>query len=102
MNRYPLLSKTLMIGLLALLLLIPLSMIQSKISERKMLQGQVQEDIARSASGPQTISGPYLVITYKLREYKTNKDDKGNESTRDRWRWLYWFGAGSPIARQWP
>lgn len=81
MNRYPLLSKTLMIGLLALLLLIPLSMIQSKISERKMLQGQVQEDIARSASGPQTMSGPYLVITYKLREYKTNKDDKGNENT---------------------
>lgn len=66
-NRSPLLSKILMIGLLALLLLIPLSMIESKISERQMLQNQVQQDIARSASGPQTLTGPYLVISYKLR-----------------------------------
>lgn len=79
MNRYPLFSKILMIGLLALLLLIPLGMIESKISTRQMLQSQVQLDIARSASGSQTLSGPYLVISYKLRERNITKDDKGNE-----------------------
>lgn len=78
MNRYPLLSKTLMIGLLALILLIPLGMIESKIFERKTLQQSVQEDIARSASRPQTLSGPYLVIRYKLREQKVEKDEKGH------------------------
>lgn len=81
MNRYPLFSKTLMIAFLALLLLIPLSMIESKIGERKMLQNQVQQDIARSASGPQTITGPYLVISYKLREREITQDEKGNKKT---------------------
>ena len=79
MNRFPLLAKTLMIGLLALLLLIPLSMIESKISERHNLQNNVQQDIARSASGPQTLSGPFLVVSYKVRERHTYKDDKGVE-----------------------
>jgi len=81
MNRFPLFSKTLMIGLLSLLLLIPLGMIESKISQRQYLQTQVQQDIARSASGPQTITGPYLVISYKLRERSVRLDDKGVEKT---------------------
>lgn len=79
MLRNPLFFKILMISLLALILLIPLGMIQSKISERQMLQNQVQQDIARSASGPQTITGPYLVLRYKLIERKTTKDSFGNE-----------------------
>jgi inner membrane protein len=81
MLRNPLFSKVLMVCLLALLLLIPLGMIQSKIGERQMLQQQVQQDIARSASGPQTISGPYLALRYKLRERTTIKDSNGVERT---------------------
>jgi len=68
-----------MIFLLAVLLLIPLSMIQSKISERQRLQHEVQQDIARSASGPQTLAGPYLVLRYRLTERQTIKDKEGNE-----------------------
>ncbi|MDO8988854.1 MAG: cell envelope integrity protein CreD [Sideroxyarcus sp.] len=79
MLRNPLFFKILMISLLALILLIPLGMIQSKISERQMLQNHVQQDIARSASGPQTITGPYLVLRYKLIERRTDKDSFGNE-----------------------
>lgn len=79
MLRNPLFTKVLMICLLAVLLLIPLGMIESKIGERQMLQNQVQQDIARSASGPQTITGPYLVLRYKLIERKTTKDSFGNE-----------------------
>jgi inner membrane protein len=78
MSRYPLLSKTLMICLMALLLLIPLNMIESKISERQGLQHGVQQDIARSSAGPQTIDGPYLVLKYRLRMHKTTKDEDGN------------------------
>lgn len=81
MLRNPLFSKILMVCFLAVLLLIPLGMIQSKISERQMLQTQVQQDIARSASGPQTITGPYLLIRYKLRERITSKDGNGVEKT---------------------
>lgn len=79
MLRNPLFSKILMIFLLALILLIPLQMIESKITERQSLQHQVQQDIARSASGPQTIKGPYLVLRYKLIERKTTRDSSGNE-----------------------
>lgn len=79
MNRFPLLSKTLMIGLLTLLLLIPLGMIESKISERQFLQTSVQREIARSSSGAQTVSGPFLVVSYKLRTRQTYKDEKGVE-----------------------
>lgn len=79
MNRYPLLLKTLTIGFLTLLLLIPLGMIESKISERKQLQQDVQEQIAQSAAKPQTLCGPYLVVRYKLREKRVEKDERGNE-----------------------
>lgn len=81
MNRFPLLSKIMMIGFLALILLIPLGMIESKISERSALQQSVQDDIARSSARPQTLSGPYLVMRYKLRELKVEKDGKGNVKT---------------------
>jgi len=78
MSRYPLFSKIFMIGFLALLLLIPLSMIESKINERAMQQSGVESVMAQNGSGPQTLSGPYLVVTYKLREHFTEKDEHGN------------------------
>ena len=81
MTRQPLFFKLLMLGLLTLLLLIPLKMIESKISDRQGLQINVQNNIALSASGPQTLSGPFLVITYKLRERVIKKDDQGNQTT---------------------
>jgi inner membrane protein len=81
MNRYPLLSKTLMIGFLALLLLIPLGMIESKISERKALQESVQQDIAQKSARSQMLYGPYLVVRYQLREKKIEKDEHGQEKT---------------------
>lgn len=81
MSRFPLFSKTLMICLMALLLLIPLGMIESKISERQGLQDSVQRDIAHSSSGPQVINGPYLVLKYRVRVHKTTKDKDGNEKT---------------------
>lgn len=79
MLKNPLTSKIFMLCILALLLLIPLGMIQSKISERQYLQHQVQQDIARSSSGPQTLDGPSLVIKYRLRERYSTKDKDGNE-----------------------
>lgn len=79
MIRNPLFSKTLIIFLLAVLLMIPLSLIQSKISERQMLQQDVQNDIARSASGPQTLGGPYLVLRYRQTVRNTIKEKDGTE-----------------------
>jgi inner membrane protein len=79
MNRNPLLYKVLMICILALLLLIPLGMIESKISERQLLQQNVQQDISRSSAGSQVISGPFLVLRYRVLDRVAQKEG-GNET----------------------
>lgn len=76
-----LLSKPVIIGLLSLALLIPLSMIESKIHERQGLKESVQRDIARSASSAQTLSGPYLVVTYQKVLHSQEKDKEGATKT---------------------
>lgn len=64
MNRYPLLSKTLVIGLLMLLLAIPLAMIGGVITERSQYREQATRDVARAHAGEQVLSGPVLRVPY--------------------------------------
>lgn len=73
MNR----SLTLKLGaiaLLILLLLIPLLMINGIINDRQQLRDGVLEDIARSSSYSQQLSGPIMVVPYRkaVRTWKTN------------------------------
>ena len=60
-----LLFKMLAIGLMALLLLIPLAMVESQISDRAQRQREVQDNIANSAAGEQTLAGPVLAVHYR-------------------------------------
>lgn len=61
------------IGLLILLLLIPLLMINGLIGERQSARNGVLDNIARSSSYSQQITGPILVVPYRqtVREWKT-------------------------------
>ncbi|MDM8350789.1 cell envelope integrity protein CreD [Pseudomonas sp. sp1636] len=61
------------IALLILLLLIPLSMIGGLVSERQSQREAVLQDIARSSSYRQQITGPILVLPYTKvwQEWKT-------------------------------
>ncbi|MBV4488565.1 cell envelope integrity protein CreD [Pseudomonas sp. SWRI153] len=67
------------IALLILLLLIPLLMIDGIIDERQQLRDGVLEDIARSSSYSQQLTGPVMVVPYRKvihnwkTDYKTNK-----------------------------
>ena len=67
------------IALLILLLLIPLLMIDGVIDERQQLRDGVLEDIARSSSYSQQLSGPVMVVPYRkvIHNWKTN--DKTNQ-----------------------
>ena len=65
-------QKLAAIALMALLLLIPLSMVEHQISARSQRQNEVQASIANSAAGPQMLSGPLLMITYRVHEERTN------------------------------
>jgi len=76
--KRPLLFKFITIGLLMLTLMIPISMINGLIDERKASQQQVIEDIARSSSCSQKMVGPVLVVPYtkKIKEWKVDSDTK--------------------------
>ncbi|WP_171020215.1 cell envelope integrity protein CreD [Hydrogenophaga sp. 2FB] len=64
MNKYPLLSKVLVIGVLMLLLAIPLLMVRGAIEERSMNREAATQDVARAHAGEQTITGPVLYLPY--------------------------------------
>lgn len=68
--------KLLAIGILILVLTIALMMINGLVSERQSLQHEVQQEIARSSSGPQQIIGPFLVAKFKREVLETTADGK--------------------------
>ena len=85
MNRN-LLFKLGAIALLIVLLLIPLLMIHGVITDRQQLRDDVLQDIARSSSYSQRLSGPVLVVPYRktVREWKLNeKLNERYEETRE-------------------
>lgn len=69
------------IALLIMLLMIPLLMIDGLVDERQGLRYQVLQDIARSSSYRQQITGPILVVPY----IKTTHEWKTNEKTGERY-----------------
>ncbi|TWC54885.1 inner membrane protein [Pseudomonas sp. SJZ080] len=70
------------IALLILLLLIPLLMINGVIQDRQQLRDGVLEDIARSSSYSQRLSGPLMVVPYR----KVVRTWKLNEKTNERYQ----------------
>lgn len=82
MNRN-LLIKLGAIAALIVLLMVPILMIDGMIEERQSLRDGVLEDIARSSSHSQKITGPLLVVPYRktVREWKTH--DKTGERYLD-------------------
>lgn len=76
--KRPLLFKLTTIAFLMLLLMIPISMINGVINERKSSQQEVVEEIAKSSSYSQKLVGPVLVVPYvkKIKEWKVDPDTK--------------------------
>jgi inner membrane protein len=58
--------------LLSLLLLIPLGLISSMITEREQLLRQVTDEIGREWGAPQTLGGPVLMIPYTYQGQEKN------------------------------
>lgn len=66
------------IALLSLLLLIPLSMIESQIAARSARQAAVTHNIAESAAGAQTVIGPLVAVRYRERIERREKEDNSS------------------------
>ena len=63
MNRV-LLFKSLITALLALLILIPLRMVGGIVQERAAYRDSARQSVWSSYAGPQTVTGPVLVVRY--------------------------------------
>lgn len=61
--RFPLLARFAGLSVIALALLIPLSLIKSKVMERQARAASVQQAFAEETSGPQIVAGPFLALT---------------------------------------
>lgn len=64
------------IALLILLLLIPLLMINGLIQDRQQLRDGVLDEIARSSSGSQRVTGPVMVVDYRRKVRTWREDEK--------------------------
>lgn len=71
------LFKLLAVCFLALLLLIPLGMVSSLISERQARRDQAAQEVAASWGSSQVLGGPALIVPYLVH----GKDDKGKDVT---------------------
>ena len=58
--------KIVSVGILILLLLIPTAMVQNLISERQARRDAVVREISQKWGAPQTITGPFMTIPYKV------------------------------------
>ncbi|WP_065218271.1 MULTISPECIES: cell envelope integrity protein CreD [Butyricimonas] len=100
-NRDAITLKILLIGVLIVVLIIPMLMIQNLISEREDTAKDATNEVQQKWSGPQTIIGPILTLsyTYKDEEGKTlsgyvnylpeHLDITGNVATQELKRGLY-------------
>ncbi|MFO1318739.1 MAG: cell envelope integrity protein CreD [Burkholderiales bacterium] len=74
-------QKSIAIGVLGLLLLIALSMIEGVVTERQARQASVEANIAETAAGSQTITGPVLVVPYTERVTEVEPEANGKSRT---------------------
>lgn len=70
--------KIALVLLLAMLINIPLGMMNNLVGERQARQSQVATEIANSYAEPQFTTGPLLVLPY-TEEYAVRQDSKGND-----------------------
>lgn len=83
MNRYPLLSKTAVIGFLMVLLMMPLSMVSNLVVERTQTREQATREVARAHAGEQTLTGPVLHVPYTETYTRTVVVDVARNTQRE-------------------
>src|SRR5262245_32301294 len=61
--RFPILIRVVIVAAVGLGLLVPLALIQGKVTERQTRADAVQRAFAEEMSGPQVLAGPLLALT---------------------------------------
>ena len=73
--------KILTITAISLILMLPISMINSKIEERQAFKKSALNNISESSSEAQTITGPIVVVPYVKKSRKTYFNKDGDQQT---------------------
>lgn len=81
-QRFPTIFKMAAISILALLLLIPLGMVQSVLKERLERRDQAVREIASTWGGKQVVFGPVLIIPYKYEKKSWKEQVAGGKLER--------------------
>ena len=72
MRRHSVVVKVLLIGILSVVLLVPLLMIESVVTEREQRRSETESEIIQSWGGRQTLAGPFLTVPYISRSRDAN------------------------------
>ena len=74
--RYPVIVELIILGGIALVLMIALTMIRSLVNERAQRAMSVRSEIAASWGQRQTIGGPVIVVPFRVRSLDANGREK--------------------------
>lgn len=66
---------------MSILLLVPLSLIEGQISDRSQRQQEVQQNIANSSAGEQTLVGPVILLEFRERVQEPVRDPDSGKIT---------------------
>ena len=82
--------RVIIVGVIALVMLIPLLMMQGVVDERNGLYSNVLNDIANTWGGQQLLQGPVLVVPFieKFVSKETIKDENGEEKIKTKTKYL--------------
>ena len=72
-QRYGIFIKSILVGFLILVLLIPTAFIHELVGERQQRQQEVIKEVSSKWASAQTVTGPFLIIPFT----DTQTDDKG-------------------------
>ena len=82
--------RAIIVGAIALVMLIPLVMMQGVVDERNGLYRNVLHDISNTWGGQQLLQGPVLVVPYieKHVSKETIKDENGEEKIKTKTKYI--------------
>lgn len=82
--------RAIIVGVIAIIMLIPLVLMQDVVDERNGLYSNVLHDIANTWGGQQLLQGPILVVPFieKHVSKETIKDETGTERIKTKTRYL--------------
>lgn len=90
--------RSIIVGVIALVMLIPLVMMQGVVHERNGLYNNVLHDIANTWGGQQLLQGPVLVVPFveKHTSKETIKDENGEEKVKSKTKYVTKYSIHLP------